>query len=341
MASYGLLNQAEEGTISSLYHDLLLLLTSFALLDEYHKARLLNVEERPLKRILKRLLPSESPIVNFSLPPTPSPEGSDSDAIALHESDRSEKRKKTHHFYDDASLDYAAGDSSGVRMQFLQKSNEEERARYGTEKDRILSTMHDVRSSTAELRTQLEEAQRVLALRKSYDDLTDKITTNRLLKPREDQDKDYAKTWSERREQFGRIVEEGMQLRRLIRDEKEEVERREGMQEGEDGDDAEATSKGKASAATSPHPDTDNGATPQTSQDESSRLQVDKGSMRSETPLRQVTSVSGTAESTEDVDDTNMDEGEIAGEDEGEHSDELEEGEELGDDHMNGHMDTR
>ncbi|KAJ5232803.1 hypothetical protein N7468_005759 [Penicillium chermesinum] len=237
--------------------------------------------------------------------------------------------------------------SFGVRMQFLQKSNEEERARYGTEKDRILSTMHDVRSSTAELRTQLEEAQRVLALRKSYDDLTDKITTNRLLKPREDQEsnlqklrseiaelekesKDYAKTWSERREQFGRIVEEGMQLRRLIRDEKEEVERREGMQEGEDGDDAEATSKGKASAATSPHPDTDNGATPQTSQDESSRLQVDKGSMRSETPLRQVTSVSGTAESTEDVDDTNMDEGEIAGEDEGEHSDELEEGEELG-----------
>ena len=41
--------------------------------------------------------------------------------------------------------------------------------------------------------------------------------------------------------QFGRIIEEGMELRRQIRDEKEEVERREGM-EGEGDRDEEGSS---------------------------------------------------------------------------------------------------
>jgi hypothetical protein len=124
----------------------------------------------------------------------------------------------------------------------------------------------------------LEEAQRTLAIRKSYDELAEKITSNRLLRPREDQNanleklnveiaelekesKEYAQTWAERREQFGKIVEEGMQLRRLIRDEKEEVERREGM-EREDGEDGEGgTQRGDASNAGTPRPDA-GGATP-------------------------------------------------------------------------------
>lgn len=122
---------------------------------------------------------------------------------------------------------------------------------------------------------QLEDAQRTLALRKEYDDLAEKITTNRLLRPREDQhvnlaklnaeiadlereSQEYAQTWSERRQQFGRIIEEGMQLRRLIRDEKEEVERREGMEEREDGDDDQ---RGRSSGVGTPHHDT-GGTTP-------------------------------------------------------------------------------
>jgi Tho complex subunit 7. len=167
------------------------------------------------------------------------------------------------------TLDFAAFEGSIARIQFLLTSNEQERQRYATEKLRILETMHSVRENTSELRTQLEEAQRVLAMRKSYDELAEKITSNRLLKPREDQQanllklqieiadlekesKDYAETWTERREQFGRIVEEGMQLRRLIRDEKEEVERREGMQEDQDGEDGDVGSKGKTSGPNSP-----------------------------------------------------------------------------------------
>ena len=112
-------------------------------------------------------------------------------------------------------------------------------------------------------------------MRKEYDDLAEKITSNRLLRPREDQhanlaklnaeiadlereSQEYAQTWSERRLQFGRIIEEGMQLRRLIRDEKEEVERREGMEEREDGDDDQ---RGRSSGAGTPHHET-GGTTP-------------------------------------------------------------------------------
>lgn len=108
------------------------------------------------------------------------------------------------------------------------------------------------------MRNQLAEAQKTLALRKIYDELAEKITSNRLLKPRDDQKvkleeltaeiakleqerEEYAKTWAERREQFGRIVEEGMQLRRLIRDEKEEVERLEGMQNTEDNEEIDTS----------------------------------------------------------------------------------------------------
>lgn len=124
---------------------------------------------------------------------------------------------------------------------------------------------------------QLEEAQKTLALRREYDQLAEKITSNRLLKPRAEQhanldklneeiaelereSQEYAQTWSERRDQFGKIIEEGMQLRRLIRDEKEEVERREGMEDdGEEGD--VASQRGRSSGVGTPRPEAE-GATP-------------------------------------------------------------------------------
>ncbi|KAJ5088014.1 hypothetical protein N7456_011630 [Penicillium angulare] len=328
MADYGLLGQPEE--------------------DALHKSRLLNVEEKQFKRISKRLLNPESIILtNSSLPPTPPPEEPETDATATAESEKQKRLEEWRTFREDVTLDFAAFEGSIARIQFLLTSNEEERQRYALEKVRIVDTMQAVRGNTTDLRVQLEEAQRLLALRKSYDDLSDKITRNRLLKPREEQQanlqklqleitelekesKDYAKTWAERREQFGRIVEEGMQLRRLIRDEKEEVERREGMQEGEDGDEGDVSSKGKLSAATSPRPDNESATPSQQSQDEG-KLQVEKGSgtARGVSPLRNVTSADG----AQDQDDTNMmDEGEITVEDAGEQSDELEEGEELPDD---------
>ncbi|KAJ5151073.1 uncharacterized protein N7482_010325 [Penicillium canariense] len=337
MASYGLLGQPEE-----------------AVTDALHKSRLLNVEEKPFKRISKRLLNPDSLIIsNVSLPLTPPPDESDPDAAVAPEAKRQKRLEEWRTFREDVALDFAAFEGSIARVQFLLNSNEEERRRYATEKLAILDTMHSVRENTTELRTQLEDAQRLLALRKSYDDLADKITSNRLLKPREDQQanlqklqveitelekesKDYATTWAERREQFGRIVEEGMQLRRLIRDEKEEVERREGMQEGEDGDEGDAASKGKLSATNSPLPETESMTPSQHSQDESGRLQVDRtsGPTGATSPLRQAISAESVKGSTDQEDINMVDDGEVTADDAGDQSDDLEEGEELPDEKM-------
>ncbi|EPS29187.1 hypothetical protein POX_f08235 [Penicillium oxalicum] len=333
MASYGLLGQPEE--------------------DALHKSRLLNVEEKPFKRIAKRLLNPESLISDSSLPLTPPPDESDIDPSTGADAKRQKRIEEWRTFREDVALDFAAFEGSIARIQFLLTSNEAERQRYASEKLAILDTMQSVRQNTIELRSQLEEAQRLLALRKTYDDLADKITSNRLLKPREDQQanlqklqseitelekesKDYATTWAERREQFGRIVDEGMQLRRLIRDEKEEVERREGMQEGGDADEGDATSKGKPSAANSPVPDGDDATPSQHSQDEGGRLQVEKasGATGAASPLRQAVSAE-TEKGGEGQEDTNMaDEGEVTAEDAGEVSEGLEEGEELPDERM-------
>lgn len=327
--------------------------------DSLHKSRLLNVEEKPFKRISKRLLTPGSLAVSQQTLPTPPPDETDQDATAA-EADKQKRLEEWRHFREDVTLDFAAFEGSIARIQFLLTSNEKERERYTAEKNRILNTMQAVRDNTAELRVQLEEAQRLLALRKSYDDLADKITSNRLLRPREDQQaslqklqteiaelenesKEYAKTWSERRDQFGRIVEEGMQLRRLIRDEKEEVERREGMQEGQDGDEGDVPSKGKLSGANTPRPERDSMTPSQQSQDEAGRsgLQAEKSTAgtRGATPLRQMSTAESTKTTTEQEDTNMVDEGEVTGENEERHDD-LEEGEEVSDDRTAEKMDT-
>lgn len=261
-------------------------------------------------------------------------------------------------------MDFAAFEGSIARIQFLLASNEKERERYAAERLRILATMDAVRNNTAELRGQLDEAQRLLALRKNYDDLAEKVTSNRLLKPRGDQQanlqklrseiveleqesKEYAATWAERREQFGRIVEEGMQLRRLIRDEKEEVERREGMQEDAEGDEGDAPSKGKSSEANTPRPERDS-PTPSHTQDEANRsatslhAENNAASARAASPLRQVTTAEEKQRKpvTEQEDANMVDEGEVTGEDNPERPDDLEEGEEVSDDRPGDKMDT-
>jgi hypothetical protein len=218
--------------------------------DELHKSRLLNVEEKPFKRITKRLLTPGSLISTPSKLPTPPPDSSE-EASTDPESDQLKLLDERRQFREDVVLDFAAFDSSIARIQFLRNSNEKERERYRADKELILATAQAVRDSTVQLRVQLEEAKATLEQRKKFDKLAEKITLNKLLRPREDQEinlrkleeecreleresQAYGETWKERREQFGKIVEEGMQLRRLIRDEKEEVERREGMDGGEE-----------------------------------------------------------------------------------------------------------
>ena len=256
--------------------------------DELHKSRLLNVEEKPFKRITKRLLTPGSLVSTPSKLLTPPPDSANEGAT-IQEAERQKQLEDRRQFREDVLLDFAAFDSSMARIQFLYNSNERERERYKADKQRILDTAQEVRDNTAQLRIQLEEAKKTLEQRKKFDEQTEKITNNKLLRPRADQEinlrkleeecreleresSTYAETWKERREQFGRIVEEGMHLRRLIRDEKEEVERREGMDGGEeDGEVGEGSGGGQTPKHTSisgnatPRPDAQRQNSPEAS----------------------------------------------------------------------------
>lgn len=257
MASFQLLEQSQE--------------------DELHKIRLLNVEEKPFKRITKRLLtPGSLLSTPTTLPPTPPPDSNIDTEVSSGAQKAFDERRQ---FREEVLLDFAAFDSSIVRIQLLQNSNARERERYATEKIKILETAQDVKDNTAVLRLQLEEAQATLNQRKKFDELTEKITNNKSLKPRDDQAvnllkleeeckeleeerETYASTWEERTRQFKKIVAEGEEMRRQIRDEKEEVERREGMEEGdEDGEVGEGgnrddqTPKHRSDGEATPRPD--------------------------------------------------------------------------------------
>lgn len=237
---------------------------------------MLNVEEKPFKRITKRLLNDQS-WINKPYPGVAAPgsEDANGEPSLEHVEQAEHLRKEREAFRDDVILDFAAFESSIARIQFLRSSNEKERERYAAEKLRIQATAQEVRENTASLRVQLEEAQKTLATRKTYDELAEKITSNPALKSRDEQQvnlekmraeiqdleqesQEYAQTWSDRRAQFSRIMEEGLQLRRLIRDEKEEAERREGMEEGDDVEE----SRGRASNAATPRGDISGGLTP-------------------------------------------------------------------------------
>jgi hypothetical protein len=150
-------------------------------------------------------------------------------------------------------LEFANLESTIVRIQLLRQSNIRERERYAAEKVKIISAAAQIRANTMALKGRLEQAQETLALRKQYDEMAEKITSNRMLRPREEQaaqleksereiaelqgeSAEYGRTWAERRMQFQRIVEGGRQMLAMIKDEKEEAERKEGM-EGADGED--------------------------------------------------------------------------------------------------------
>lgn len=174
-----------------------------------------------------------------------------------------------------ACFDYAI-----MRMEFTTNSNKMERERYAVEKTAITAKQQNVRENIEELRVRLKTAQELLAIRKTYDDLTEKITSSKMLKPRDEQAAAHAKldeeiaelqqevessknTWAERRMQFGRIEEEAKEMLRMIKDEKEEAERKEGMmKDGDDNEDGEgSTTRGGVSQVGTPRPDA-GGTTP-------------------------------------------------------------------------------
>ncbi|KOS16708.1 THO complex subunit mft1 [Escovopsis weberi] len=271
-------------------------MASWELLDEkgesdLHKSRLLNVEEKPFKRITKRLA-AISAIVSGAAGPRSASNGISNGTTAAVKAaggigshgngGGSGGGSGSAALQEDLTLDFAAFDSSIARLQFLHDANVRERARYEADKQRILGECQAARASNARLREQLEGARRTLAQRRRFDELAERITANRMLRPREDQlaalarledecrelereSETYSGTWRERRDQFNRIMEEGMLLRRQIRDEKEEVDRREGMEDEDDKDDkddAAADADAATAGAATPGPDPSATGTP-------------------------------------------------------------------------------
>ena len=234
MATFTVLDQAEEGEIVCLVQSPFQTLMSFP--DKLHATRLLGIEERPYKRVSKRLLAPTTPINSFLARSSSSEDDVEpADSSAQNEQFLASLAR----FREDVILDFAAFESSIARIQFLRSANTRERERYTAEKHKIEETANDVRDNLGSLRTQLDEAQKTLAVRQTYDVLAEKITRDDKLKvTRAEQHVNIEKlrseleeleresgelktAWSERREQLQTIVGEGRRLRRIIRDEKE------------------------------------------------------------------------------------------------------------------------
>jgi hypothetical protein len=122
--------------------------------------------------------------------PTPPPDAEDGkDSLETEDATNVEAQAELEReqWREDMKLDFAALESSMVRIQLLQRSNERERERYTTEKVKIMETAEKIRRSNIELKQQLEIARQTMESRKSYDELANKIFSNKLLKSREEQ----------------------------------------------------------------------------------------------------------------------------------------------------------
>ncbi len=330
--------------------------------DALHNvSRLLAVEARPYIHAAGRLLKPDffenaRPTQLPSPPPDASGAEEDAAAVAI---EREQQAHKIDLWRKDIMNELSLLDFAILRSEFTTNSNHAERERYAVEKDGITSKQQHVKDTIEELRVQLVEAQETLAVRKTYDELTEKITSSKMLKPRDEQAVAHAKldeeiaelehdvqlakdTWSERRTQFGRIEEEAREMMRMIKDEKEEAERKEGMMKDgdEDGDPEGSTSRGDVSHAGTPRPE--GGMTPihggQTGEGSQTLRVPPQDRLR---PLSREASVaasparSAVAEDTEMADsavvsgDADADADDSSGIEEGE---DLEEGEDDGDD---------
>ncbi|KAF2012000.1 hypothetical protein BU24DRAFT_425822 [Aaosphaeria arxii CBS 175.79] len=251
--------------------------------DNLHNiSRLLTIESRPYQRLSSRLLKPDA--LNYARPthlPSPPLDASAGDEEAAARAAINDKQiQDIRTWQNEIASEISLLDYAIVRMEFTTNSNHTERQRYAKEKTAITAKQQDVRDHIEELRVQLKEAKETLAIRKTYDELTEKITSSKMLKPRDEQAAAHAKldeeiaelqqevensknTWAERRTQFGRIQDEAEEMLRMIKDEKEEAERKEGMmKDGDDNEDGEgSTTRGGASQVGTPKPDA-GGATP-------------------------------------------------------------------------------
>lgn len=245
--------------------------------DALHNvSRLLAVEARPYIHAANRILKND--FFDNARPrqlPSPPPDGTAAEeAAAAVATERAQQLQNIETWRKDIMNELSLLDFAILRAEFTTNSNHVERERYAVEKTGIEQKQEDVKKTIEELRIQLVNAKETLGVRKTYDELTEKITSSKMLKPRDEQAVAHAKldeeiaelehevqsakdTWSERRTQFGRIEQEAREMLRMIKDEKEEAERKEGMMKDgdEDGEGEGSTSRGDISHAGTPRPD--------------------------------------------------------------------------------------
>lgn len=257
--------------------------------------------------------------------------------------EREQQAHKIETWRDNMMNELSMLDFAVLRFEYTTNSNHTERARYAVQKDGITAKQQHVRDTIEDLRVKLVDAKETLALRKTYDELTERTTSSKMLKPRDEQkqaherlDEEIAhlerevrsakKTWEERRIQFGRIEEEAREMLRMIKDEKEEAERKEGMMKDgdEDGEGEGSTSRGDGSRVGTPRPDGDVGQSGEASQS----LKVPPHDRLK--PLSRQASVAPSPAPSSAQDDAHMaDSGAPAGDVRAEDSDGIDEGEDL------------
>lgn len=176
-------------------------MSKFALLppteeDELHAKRLLNIEEKPFKRIQKRLLAPSNPFQEYlRRTPVDAPSNTRGNGEVVSDEDTADTNgttvtateqpktqeeadvylKQLETFSHQTLHDFSALTTSLARLQFLLTSNEKERERYANQVNSITEQHGTIRTNTSELRTRLSEARDQLAVRKTYDTLAEKV----------------------------------------------------------------------------------------------------------------------------------------------------------------------
>ena len=244
-------------------------------IDTLHNvARLLTVEARAFIRVSGRVGKQDT-YANLRPThlPSPPPDASAADEAAAAQAAESEQQAhKIEDWRKEIMNDLDLLDFTTLRFELISESNKSERARYAKEKVAITAKQEHVREEIETLRVDLENAKETLTVRKTYDELTEKITNSKMLKPRDEQAIAHAKldeeiaelehevqtakdTWNERRVQFLRIEEEAREMLRMVKDEKEEAERKEGMMKDRDDEGESSSVRGDNSRMGTPRPD--------------------------------------------------------------------------------------
>lgn len=321
--------------------------TKLTSVDALHNVmRLLAVEVRPFSRVSGRLTKQENvPAQRPQQLPSPPPDATAADENAASlAADHETSIQKIESWRRDILTDLELLDFTVLRFELTTKSNIVERERYAQEKVAIKNKQEHVKDTIENLRVDLQNAKETLETRKSYDELTEKITNSKMLKTRQEQNLAHAKldeeiaelqhevenakaTWNERRQQFFRIDEAAQEMHRMIKDEKEEAERKEGMMKDRDDEADGDTTRGDVSHAGTPRPD--GGMTPvhvSQTMESSNTLKVPQDRL---VPLSRSQSAAPSPGRSDLDEDTKMESIDTADDGQGDDSSGLEEGEDI------------